>query len=91
MSRGYSNERSHNRRSHTVNLEVDLNYVWSAHHTRFLWTLMRSAHTRFADLNTAKISGSALLTPPENGAGNFWVPSKCQHFPGKTGFSSDAR
>ena len=27
-----------------------------------------------------------MLTPPENGAGEFLGRNKCQHFPGKTGF-----
>ena len=51
--------------------------------------ILRTAHTGFADLNTAKIFGSASLIPPENGAGDFWRPKECQHFPGKTGLPTN--
>ena len=34
--------------------------------------ILRSAHTCFADLCTAKISGSTSISPIENGAGDFW-------------------
>ena len=49
--------------------------------------ILRTAHTGFADLNTAIRFGSTSLNPPENGAGEFPGPKKCQHFPGKNGAS----
>ena len=53
-------------------------------------TILTSAHTGFADLNTAIDFCPASLTPQENGAGVFLGPKKCQHFLGKTGFPSGA-
>ena len=38
--RADSIRRSRKTRSHTVHSDVDLNHVRSAHHTRFLWTLI---------------------------------------------------
>ena len=52
--------------------------------------ILSTAHTGFAELNTAIVFGSTSLTPPENGAGEFSGPKTIQHFPGKTGFPSGA-
>jgi hypothetical protein len=60
-------------------------FFMTAHHTRFaVLDYPRTAHhTRSAVLNTAICFGSTSLAPPENGAGKFSGPKKCQHFPGK--------
>ena len=47
--------------------------------------ILRTAHTGFADLNTMIFGGSTSLAPPENGAGEFSGPKKCQYLPKKMG------
>ena len=66
LYRAYSSRRSHNRRSHTVNGDVDLNYLRS--HTTpqnaDLNHLRSHGAPQNADLNTAKKSRSLQCLPP---------------------------
>ena len=52
--------------------------------------ILRSAHTRFADLNTAKKIWLDIAYPPGEWSWRIFGSKKCQHFPGKSGFPSGA-
>ena len=66
-------------RSHTTPQNADLNRLRS------------HGAPQNADLNTAREKKVfTVLTPPENGAGEFPDRKTCQHFPGKTEFPSGA-
>ena len=43
-------------------------------------SLLRPAHTRFADLDAAKMTGSTSLTPPDSGACEISGPEKQKQF-----------
>ena len=79
--RGVSIERTNHVRTHTANLDVDLNYLKSTHHTRFVADIhiLRNAHNGFAVLNTDKKNGATSLTPLQKEAGEFSDPQKCRH------------
>ena len=67
---------------------MDLNHLRSAHHNRFLRSLMFCGpHTPiWRTLLQRKKSGSTSLTPPENGAGEVSGPENIQHPPRRIGF-----